>query len=75
MKQLEVGDYVAFTAKFCRNIGAQTGDIPFMRGHIKDITQIGENKYARVLWNDGTITTVHLGNICHVGPNTKFCEC
>lgn len=88
MKQLEIGDKVAFTAQFCRSIGAQTGDIPQMRGVIKDIQQIGSNKYARVLWSDqttggrqqvpeysGTITTVHLGNICHIGPNLKFAEC
>jgi hypothetical protein len=34
---IKVGDRVAYTRKFCRNIGAYTGTIPFARGTVENI--------------------------------------
>jgi hypothetical protein len=38
-RKFQVGDVVQYTAQFCRNIGAQTGDTPFLRGTVTAVKE------------------------------------
>jgi hypothetical protein len=67
---LQIGDYVQYSAAFCRSIGARTGDIPRMEGHVKEVTEFVKGKYfARVLWTDGTEMKVLVNNLARVGKD------
>lgn len=44
------GDRVAYAASFLRQIGCQTGEIPFLRGIVKSTRKIGQRDYVSVLW-------------------------
>jgi len=48
---MKIGDRVKYSREFCQSIGCYTGEIPFARGVITEITNLGETKLARILWN------------------------
>lgn len=48
---MKVGDRVRYSSSFCQSIGAFTGDIPFARGTITGMFDIGKNlTMAEVDW-------------------------
>jgi len=54
---INVGDRVAYRVAFLRQIGATTGDIPFMRGTVERMGgTLGSRQLAVVQWDgdDGT---------------------
>ena len=75
-QQFNIGDRVAYSAGFCQQIGAFTGEIPRMRGVIIDLHQDGPVPRATVDWQDGRKPVrIGLGALAHVGPNLRFCAC
>lgn len=72
-RELEIGDYVKYSAMFCRNTGQYTGSTPFARGKIVDLVRNGKSEHAMVMaivnWtNDyaGEVPVkVNVGNLVH----------
>ena len=50
---IEVGDPVAYSARWLRSIGAHTGELPQMRGVVTGIEPVGAKLQATVDWGDG----------------------
>ena len=76
MKAFSINDRVAYSAGFCRSIGALTGSIPAGRGRIVELKTLGSLVLAVIEWNDSTLpTTVNVANLAHVGPNRRFAHC
>jgi hypothetical protein len=74
------GDRIAYSAAFCRDIGAMAGDIPHRRG-----VYVGEraslpasmrHKFVEVQWDDDSDPSLILAaNLAKVGPNMRYCAC
>lgn len=50
-EDIKVGDKVVMSAEWLKNVGAQTNDIAFAVGVVKDIKQVGPNEMALVDWD------------------------
>lgn len=68
--KLKVGDRVAYTAEFVRNV--QYGGE--LRGIVKAKKKVGERTLLRVDWGDFECL-VAPENLCVPGPNMRFCRC
>jgi hypothetical protein len=67
---IKVGDKVAYSAKYLRNTGQQTGDTPFMRGVVTAIKPLGDNQLATVQWSPDyscNVLTVNLSRVTSRG--------
>ena len=74
--KLNPGDQVAYSAAFCRNIGACTGEIPAMRGVFVEYQTLGTRQLAVVKWNgEDKLFRVDPGCLAKVGANVRFCAC
>ena len=74
--EFKPGDNVAYSAQFCRNIGACTGEIPAMRGVFVAYRIVGARQLAVVKWNgDSEVKLVGPGCLAKVGANRRFCAC
>lgn len=69
---INVGDKVAFSAAFCRNIGAQTGEVPAMRGTVVEVFQVAKSTIATVDWQNGEPPTRTNANNLAVVGSLKF---
>jgi hypothetical protein len=49
---IQPGDTVAYSAKFLRSIGCQTGPMPFARGQVEAVRHYAGVTLANVTWND-----------------------
>jgi hypothetical protein len=56
---IRVGDRVAYRVTFLRSICAYTGELPFARGKVTDIT----GDIATIDWNNGAPPRVHTANL------------
>ncbi len=78
-KQFSVqpGDRVALSAAFLRSIGAQTGDLPQLRGTVQGVRQLtGDRQLVCVKWDSEPETQQILScNLAHIGANSRFCAC
>lgn len=70
MVTLNPGDRVAYSATFCRAVGAYCGEIPAMRGVVVELRGCG---IVVVRW-DGVADEmrIHQANLASVGPNLAF---
>lgn len=66
-KQITAGDRVAFSAAFLRSTGQFTGRVPFLRGDIASLDDLGSCVLALIQWNDGTESRVNVKNLARVG--------
>ena len=74
--KFNTGDKVAYSAAFCRNIGACTGEVPAMRGVVVAYRIVGARQLAVVKWNgDSEVKLVGPGCLAKVGANRRFCAC
>ena len=75
----EIGDRVAYSAQWLRNVGLQTGDMPQLRGTVVELKDLGSRVIATVDWDlNGapyTVMRVLVVNLAHVGANMRFCQC
>ena len=53
MSKIEVGDRVAYSAKFLRSIDAYIGEFPFARGTVIEIVPLGDDiLLATINWHN-----------------------
>ena len=66
---IKVGDLVAYRADFLRNTGQQTGEMPFARGRVVSLKQLGEETtIAEIDWGNPEIPPkVNVRNLCRTG--------
>ena len=68
MSKISVGDRVKYSAKFLRSIGAYTGELPFAKGTVREISHWGTLTVARVEWGNPEIPEgVNVGNLTLCG--------
>ena len=75
---LKVGDKIAYSVQFLRNIGASHSDMARGRGEITELKSYGENfTLAGIKWDKGANLPdkVNVGNLARVGLNTRFSAC
>jgi hypothetical protein len=61
------GDRVAYSAKFLRSIGCQTGPMPFARGRVITMRHYSGATLATVEWDEPSrIDTVNVANLIAV---------
>lgn len=61
------GDDVAYSAKFLRSIGCQTGPMPAARGRVTAVRRYAGVTLATVAWNDPTMPEgVNVANLVRV---------
>jgi hypothetical protein len=61
------GARVAYSAKFLRSIGCQTGPLPFARGHVVTMRNYPGATLATVAWNDPSMPAgVNVANLISV---------
>ena len=66
-RPIQTGDRVAYSAKFLRSIGCQTGPIPFARGRVIVMRHYAGATLATVAWNDPTMPDgVNVANLIAV---------
>jgi len=80
---IEVGNRVAYSAKFCKSIGCFTGDLPRLRGTVKEIRTYGKTlQFAVIEWDgsdkrldeDGKLPRVNVFNLARVGSAKFACN-
>ena len=65
---IQVGDRVAYSAKFLRSIGCYSGDMPHARGTVTALQPLGQTTLAVVDWNTDEIPRrVNTANLAKVG--------
>lgn len=71
-EELQVGDAVAYSRSFLRNIGAFTGDMPHAKGEITGIKALSrEVVLADVTWDRAELPArVNVKNLCRVGSRS-----
>jgi hypothetical protein len=74
MGRLAVGDRIAYSARFLKSIGAQTGELPQLRGEIRGFKKMGAKTLVDIVWDDGSDSRALVGNIAKVGANLAFCD-
>ena len=52
---VQAGDVVAYSRQFLRNTGQYTGDAPFARGKVTNLTALGSILLASIDWNCDTL--------------------
>ena len=66
-RPIQTGDRVAYSAKFLRSIGCQTGPIPFARGRVIVMRHYAGTTLATVEWRDpAMMDTVNVANLIPV---------
>lgn len=75
----KVGDKVAYSVQFLKNIGSSHSELARMRGEIIEFKEFGIT-LAKIKWTvgkglegDGS-GLVNVGNLAKVGTNSKFCN-
>jgi hypothetical protein len=66
MQPINAGDRVMYSARFLRTAGIYTGEIPFMRGTVKELKTIGKHQFATVQWDgsdDEDLRTLRTENL------------
>lgn len=66
-KQFTAGDRVAFSAAFLRSTGQLTGRVPFLRGTVVSLDDLGGRVLALTQWDDGTESRANVNNLARVG--------
>ena len=51
--KVQVGDTVAYSRQFLQSTGQLTGDTPFARGKVTELTTLGSLVLAEVAWAGG----------------------
>lgn len=72
---IAIGDRVAYSAKFLRSIAGYTGEMPFLRGTVRDIREFRSGTYLAVIeWTgdpyldeEGNLPRVNVLNLARVG--------
>lgn len=68
MKEITVGDRVAYSASFLRSIGALTGMLPHARGLVTHLTVGKSMTLATINWSDDRIPPrVNTKNLAIIG--------
>lgn len=62
---MKFGDRVAYSRKFLKSVGAYTGALPFARGTVKAIEEVGSMTLARIHWDisEGVPERVNVANL------------
>jgi len=64
MPQLQQGDRVAFARHWLRSTGNFTGDVPFMRGTVEHVHDLGQGlRVVTVAW-DARLANGQIGEAC-----------
>jgi len=64
---IRLGDRVAYSARFLRSIGCQTGPMPAARGRVTAVRSHAGVTLAAVAWNDPTMPeSVNVANLVSV---------
>jgi hypothetical protein len=67
VSNIQVGDRVAYKASFLRDTGQYTGSVPFARGVVESIKDLGSLKIAQIDWGDPEIPSkVNIKNLSKV---------
>lgn len=67
VSKIAAGDRVAYKASFLRGIGATTGEMPFLRGEVTEIRDLGGIQLATIKWdNQEEPGRVAVGNLSKV---------
>lgn len=53
--KFQVGDKVCYARSFLQSTGQLTGDLPFARGTVTDVSGLGGNYLITIDWNDDSI--------------------
>jgi hypothetical protein len=71
---IQPGDHVAYSAKFLRSIGCQTGPMPFARGRVVVVRQCSGMTLATVEWRDPAgMDTVNVANLVRTADMALEC--
>jgi hypothetical protein len=75
-----VGERVAYSVQFLRNIGMSHSDMAHARGVVIEVKELGpgsETQLARITWdkNADMPGRVNVTNLAKVGPNVRFANC
>ena len=63
---MNIGDTVAYKKSFLQSIGCLTGELPFARGTVQSIKELGnsDTKLASIDWNSPNVPkTVNIKNL------------
>lgn len=52
MSKIKVNDRVGYSKQFLQNIGCVSGDMPFARGVVKSLRNLGGLTLAEVVWDN-----------------------
>lgn len=64
---IAIGDRVCYSKQFLQSTGQLTGDIPFARGTVREITPLGQTQLATIDWGNPEIPTkVNAANLSKV---------
>ena len=74
---VEIGDKVAYSAKWLRNTGQVAGDIGHARGVVVALeSPTPDWTLATIQWGNGEFPEkVNVANLALVGANVRFCVC
>jgi len=76
MREIQIGDKVAYSVQFLKAIFESHGPLAHARGVIVDLQPLGQTTLAKIDWQDDDIPAkVNTANLAIVGPNIKFCQC
>lgn len=68
--KIQIGDKVAYSAKFLRSTGQTTGPAPFARGTVTAIKSYGSMDLAVIDWHGADMPErVNTGNLARVGTS------
>jgi hypothetical protein len=76
MKELTVGDKVAYSVQFLKSIGMSHSDMAHARGVVTGIQFLSTSFIlARIDWHGANLPDqVNVHNLALVGPNSRFCN-
>lgn len=48
--EIKIGDRVAYSANWLRSMGIFSGELPFLRGSVKELEDLGGITIATIIW-------------------------
>ena len=71
---VQIGDRVAYSAKWLRDTGQVAGDIGHARGVVVALeSPTPDWTLATIQWNGDFPDTVNVANLAKVGANSRYC--
>lgn len=68
MTKIQIGDKVAYSAKFLKSTGQLTGAIPHARGTVTEVKTCGSMELATITWGNPDIPErVNVFNLARIG--------